>query len=157
MCHNIGLELKGGQAVRKVTFLDVDGVLNNGTWAIKMFEKDIRACHDDLFYEPSLDQLRRIVDLGWWNYPDICVRLVTGAEKAIFTYANNAERLAAVPLEGNDVPAVLPACHRPLQHAYARCKKHPVPSIEVFAQLDPLLLRPSYSWTLRGQGVPKPD
>ena len=68
MCHNIGLELKGAQAVRKVTFLDVDGVLNNGTWAIKMFEKDIRACHDDLFYEPSLDQLRRIVDLGWWNY-----------------------------------------------------------------------------------------
>ena len=46
----------------KVIFLDVDGVLNNGTWAIEMFDKGIRVYHDDLLYEPSLEQLKRIVD-----------------------------------------------------------------------------------------------
>ena len=53
---------EGGLAVNKVIFLDVDGVLNNGTWAIEMFDKGIRVYHDDLLYEPSLEQLRRIVD-----------------------------------------------------------------------------------------------
>lgn len=48
--------------MNKVIFLDVDGVLNNGTWAIEMFDKGIRVYHDDLLYEPSLEQLRRIVD-----------------------------------------------------------------------------------------------
>ena len=48
---------EGGQAVNKVIFLDVDGVLNNGTWAIEMFDKGIRVYHDDLLYEPSLEQL----------------------------------------------------------------------------------------------------
>ena len=53
---------EGGLAVNKVIFLDVDGVLNNGTWAIEMFDKGIRVYHDDLLYEPSLEQLKRIVD-----------------------------------------------------------------------------------------------
>ena len=48
--------------MNKVIFLDVDGVLNNGAWAIEMFDKGIRVYHDDLLYEPSLEQLRRIVD-----------------------------------------------------------------------------------------------
>ena len=48
--------------MNKVIFLDVDGVLNNGIWAIEMFDKGIRVYHDDLLYEPSLEQLRRIVD-----------------------------------------------------------------------------------------------
>ena len=43
--------------MNKVIFLDVDGVLNNGTWAIEMFDKGIRVYHDDLLYEPSLEQL----------------------------------------------------------------------------------------------------
>ena len=30
---------ESGQAVNKVIFLDVDGVFNNGTWAIEMFDK----------------------------------------------------------------------------------------------------------------------
>jgi len=30
---------EGGPTMNKVVFLDVDGVLNNGTWAIEMFEK----------------------------------------------------------------------------------------------------------------------
>ena len=31
--------------MNKVIFLDVDGVLNNGTWAIEMFDKGIRVYH----------------------------------------------------------------------------------------------------------------
>ena len=46
----------------KIIFLDVDGVLNNGTWAMEMFEQGVRVYHDDLLYEPSLAQLKRIVD-----------------------------------------------------------------------------------------------
>ena len=34
----INLASEGGQAVNKVIILDVDGVLNNGTWAIEMFD-----------------------------------------------------------------------------------------------------------------------
>lgn len=43
-------------------FIDVDGVLNNGTWAIEMFDKGLRVYHDDLLYKPALEQLKRIVD-----------------------------------------------------------------------------------------------
>ena len=46
----------------RIIFLDVDGVLNNGAWAMEMFDKGVRVYHDDLLYEPSLAQLRRIVD-----------------------------------------------------------------------------------------------
>ena len=46
----------------KIIFLDVEGVLNNGDWATEMFEKGIRVYHDDILYEPSLIQLKRIVD-----------------------------------------------------------------------------------------------
>ena len=46
----------------RIIFLDVDGVLNNGTWAMEMFDRGVRVYHDDLLYEPSLAQLRRIVD-----------------------------------------------------------------------------------------------
>ena len=46
----------------KIIFLDVDGVLNNGTWAEEMYEQGVRVYHDDILHEPSLAQLRRIVD-----------------------------------------------------------------------------------------------
>jgi len=46
----------------KLIFLDVDGVLNNGSWAIEMFKKGIRVYRDDLLYEPSLEQLKRVTD-----------------------------------------------------------------------------------------------
>ena len=46
----------------KIVFLDVDGVLNNGTWAEEMYEQGVRVYHDDILHEPSLAQLRRIVD-----------------------------------------------------------------------------------------------
>ena len=46
----------------RIIFLDVDGVLNNGTWALEMYDQGVRVYHDDLLYEPSLVQLRRIVD-----------------------------------------------------------------------------------------------
>lgn len=54
--------LEGGQVVNKAIFLDVDGVLNNGNWAMEMYEQGVRVYHDDLLYEPSLVQLKRIVD-----------------------------------------------------------------------------------------------
>ena len=46
----------------KVLFLDVDGVLNNGSWAMEMFERGVRIFRDGLLYGPSLAQLRRIID-----------------------------------------------------------------------------------------------
>lgn len=47
--------------MNKVLFLDVDGVLNNGAWAMKMYEQGIRTYRDDILYEPSLEQLKRII------------------------------------------------------------------------------------------------
>jgi len=47
--------------MNKVLFLDVDGVLNNGVWAMEMVEQGVRVFRDGLLYEPSLVQLRRIV------------------------------------------------------------------------------------------------
>ena len=34
----------------RVIFLDVDGVLNNGAWAMEMFKQGVRVYHDDLLY-----------------------------------------------------------------------------------------------------------
>ena len=48
--------------MNKVIFLDVDGVLNNGVWAVEMFRQGIRVYSEDRLYEPSLEQLKRIVD-----------------------------------------------------------------------------------------------
>ena len=50
-----------GARMNKVIFLDVDGVLNNGSWAARMYEQSVRTYRDDLLYEPSLEQLKRIV------------------------------------------------------------------------------------------------
>ncbi len=47
--------------MNKVLFLDVDGVLNNGEWAFKMHQQGVHVYKNDLLYEPSLEQLRRIV------------------------------------------------------------------------------------------------
>ena len=48
--------------MKRVLFLDVDGVLNNGVWAAQMYEQGIRTYRDDILYEPSLVQLKRIID-----------------------------------------------------------------------------------------------
>lgn len=48
--------------MERIVFLDVDGVLNNGSWAKAMFDEGVRVYRDDLLYEPSLMQLRRIID-----------------------------------------------------------------------------------------------
>lgn len=47
--------------MNKVLFLDVDGVLNNGEWAFNMHRQGVHVYSDDLLYEPSLEQLWRIV------------------------------------------------------------------------------------------------
>ena len=49
-----------GFTMNKVLFLDVDGVLNNGAWAAKMFMEGVYTYRDDIL--PSLKQLRRIID-----------------------------------------------------------------------------------------------
>ena len=48
--------------MNRVIFLDVDGVLNNGSWAMEMYDKGIRTYRDDILYEPTLERLKRIVD-----------------------------------------------------------------------------------------------
>ena len=44
---------EGGQAVNKAIFLDVDGVLNDGNWAMEMYQQGVRVYHDDLLYLPK--------------------------------------------------------------------------------------------------------
>ena len=48
--------------MNRVIFLDVDGVLNNGSWAMEMYDKGIRTYRDDILYEPALERLKRLVD-----------------------------------------------------------------------------------------------
>ena len=48
--------------MERIIFLDVDGVLNNGSWAMEMYDKGIRTYRDDILYEPALERLKRIVD-----------------------------------------------------------------------------------------------
>ncbi len=48
--------------MERIIFLDVDGVLNNGSWAMEMYDKGIRTYRDDILYEPALEGLKRIVD-----------------------------------------------------------------------------------------------
>lgn len=48
--------------MNRVIFLDVDGVLNNGSWAMEMYDKGIRVYRDGILYEPALERLKRIVD-----------------------------------------------------------------------------------------------
>ena len=48
--------------MERIIVLDVDGVLNNGSWAMEMYDKGIRTYRDDILYEPALERLKRIVD-----------------------------------------------------------------------------------------------
>jgi hypothetical protein len=34
--------------MERIIFLDVDGVLNNGSWAMEMYDKGIRTYRDDI-------------------------------------------------------------------------------------------------------------
>ena len=79
-----------GKMSGRIIFLDVDGVLNNGTWAIEMYKQGVHVYHDDLLYEPSLAQLKRIVDetgaiivvtSAWRQVPTAYVHLREWLEK----------------------------------------------------------------------------
>ena len=48
-------------ALKKVLFLDVDGVLNNGVWASEMYEQGVRVYDDHILEERALDLLKRIL------------------------------------------------------------------------------------------------
>ena len=56
------LSKKAEHAMKKIVFLDVDGVLNNQAWAYEMYKHGVLVYRDCLLYEPSLLQLKRIVD-----------------------------------------------------------------------------------------------
>lgn len=47
---------------QNIIFLDVDGVLNNGTWAMEMYEQGIYVYRNDILYEPALERLKRLVE-----------------------------------------------------------------------------------------------
>ena len=48
--------------MNRIIFLDVDGVLNNGSWAMEMYDKGIRVYRDGILYEPAIKRLKRLVD-----------------------------------------------------------------------------------------------
>ena len=74
----------------RIIFLDVDGVLNNGTWAIEMFDKGVRVYHDDILYEPALERLKGLVEAtgakivvssSWRQVPSAYANLTAWLEK----------------------------------------------------------------------------
>ena len=48
-------------AVRKVLFLDVDGVLNNGSWTSEMYENGVRVYEEHILEDRALRLLRAII------------------------------------------------------------------------------------------------
>ncbi len=48
-------------SLKKVLFLDVDGVLNNGVWASEMYAQGVRVYEDHILEERALGLLLRIV------------------------------------------------------------------------------------------------
>lgn len=51
------------EGLEKVIFLDVDGVLNNGTWAQRMYkEEGVRVYAEDLLEDRALRLLKLLVD-----------------------------------------------------------------------------------------------
>lgn len=80
----------------KIIFLDVDGVLNNACWARKMYDEGVHVYADDLLYDPSIKQLKRLIDAtnakvvlssSWRNHPDAMKHLATQlAAYNIFVY-----------------------------------------------------------------------
>ena len=48
-------------SLKKVLFLDVDGVLNNGAWASEMYAQGIRVYEDHILEDRALGLLKRIV------------------------------------------------------------------------------------------------
>ena len=48
--------------MRRIIFLDVDGVLNSGAWAMEMLERGVRVYRDNLLDARALRRLCRVVD-----------------------------------------------------------------------------------------------
>ncbi len=47
--------------VRKILFLDVDGVLNNGSWASELYENRVRVYEEHILEDRALRLLRAII------------------------------------------------------------------------------------------------
>lgn len=46
----------------KIIFLDVDGVLNNSTWAKRMIDEGVRVYAEDILEDRAIELLKQIVD-----------------------------------------------------------------------------------------------
>ena len=97
---------------QKIIFLDVDGVLNNGTWAIEMFDRGVRVYRDDILYEPALERLRSLVDAteskivvssSWRQIPTAYLHLKEWLEKFGMTIADKTPYVGSC--RGDDITA----------------------------------------------------
>lgn len=73
----------------KVVFLDVDGVLNNGAWARRMWEEGVHVYHDNLLEDRALRLLRSLIEQtgakivvssAWRKIPEAMESLCTQLE-----------------------------------------------------------------------------
>jgi len=96
----------------RIIFLDVDGVLNNGTWAIEMFDKGVRVYHDDILYEPALERLKGLVDAtgakivvssSWRQIPSAYANLTAWLEKFGMNIADKTPYVGGC--RGDDITA----------------------------------------------------
>lgn len=96
----------------KIIFLDVDGVLNNARWARKMYDEGVHVYADDLLYDPSIKQLKRLIDAtnakvilssSWRNHPDAMEHLEAQLNAYnIFIYGKTPR---VGPQRGDDITA----------------------------------------------------
>ena len=98
--------------MNRIIFLDVDGVLNNGSWAMEMYDKGIRVYRDGILYEPALKRLKRLVDAtgamivvssSWRQIPTAFKHLQEWLEKYGMTIADITPYIGTC--RGDDITA----------------------------------------------------
>ena len=114
----------------KVIFLDVDGVLNNMTWAQKMYEeKGIPVFRDDILCESSLLLLQKLVQetgaqivlsSSWRNIPSARANLVKTLEQYGLSIHSDTPYIGGI--RGEDIASWM--------------KRHPEIELETYVILD---------------------